>query len=287
MFLLRYTALSALVLALLCPGLPAQRPAKPAAAVKPAGMTNDDVIAIVGAGLNDQVVIAKIKAASSTAFDTSVAGLQSLKAANVSANVIAFMIDPTAAPAAVPAPAVAAAPVQPSNPDDPMSAHSPGIYILAKGTDGQAHLTMLQRAPVKDRKSGGFLASSHTLGIVKEHRTDVFDGAHAGFETPETTPTFFVYTLMSRSSFGGARTDAKELIVAKLDVKGDTRTLNVSSASMWGSHTGVDDKHREGFTTSDVKPGVQKITFTTPLPAGEYAFQAGQQFFEFGIAGSN
>jgi hypothetical protein len=47
-------------------------------------MGNADVIALAAAGLPDDIVIAKIHAASLTNFDTSLDGLKSLKAANVS-----------------------------------------------------------------------------------------------------------------------------------------------------------------------------------------------------------
>ena len=51
-------------------------------------MSNSDVIALSSAGLGDDVVIAKIHAAASTNFDTSVQGLSALKAAGVSSAVI-------------------------------------------------------------------------------------------------------------------------------------------------------------------------------------------------------
>lgn len=59
-------------------------------------MRNADVIALVGLGLSDDVVIDKIHAAKSTDFDTSVAGLKSLKDAKVSDSVIRAMINPAA-----------------------------------------------------------------------------------------------------------------------------------------------------------------------------------------------
>lgn len=60
-----------------------------------AKMTNADVVDLVGLGLSDDVVIDKIHAAKGTSFDTSVAGLKSLKAAKVSDAVIRTMINPS------------------------------------------------------------------------------------------------------------------------------------------------------------------------------------------------
>lgn len=55
-------------------------------------MTNADVIQLTGLGLGDDVVIQKISNSRTVAFDTSIEGLQRLKAANVSAAVIKAML---------------------------------------------------------------------------------------------------------------------------------------------------------------------------------------------------
>jgi len=57
-------------------------------------MTNADVIELAGLGLSDDIVIAKIYAASATDFDTSIPGLKALKAAKISDAVIRAMINP-------------------------------------------------------------------------------------------------------------------------------------------------------------------------------------------------
>src|SRR5271169_4681295 len=74
-------------------------------------ITNKDVIDMVGLGLSDDVIIAKIRAASAGGtlqFDTSINGLKDLKAAKVSDDVIKVMINP--APPAGPV-VIAAAPM--------------------------------------------------------------------------------------------------------------------------------------------------------------------------------
>jgi hypothetical protein len=57
-------------------------------------MTDQDVIDMVGIGLSDDVIIAKVRSVPATNFDTTVAGLKSLKAAKVSDAVLKAMIDP-------------------------------------------------------------------------------------------------------------------------------------------------------------------------------------------------
>jgi hypothetical protein len=71
--------------------------------------TNQDVISMVQLGLSEDVIIAKIRAASaaqadSVNFDTSIEGLKALKAANVPDSVIKVMIDPAPPPSSRRAP---------------------------------------------------------------------------------------------------------------------------------------------------------------------------------------
>jgi hypothetical protein len=61
-------------------------------------MTNQDVMEMAKARVNDHIVIASIKAAAVKSFDTSPAGLAQLKQAKVSDSVIAFMQAPSAIP---------------------------------------------------------------------------------------------------------------------------------------------------------------------------------------------
>lgn len=252
-------------------------------------MTNDDVIALASAGLSDQVIIAKIQSAPSTSFDTSVPGLKALKAANVSSPVIAVMIDPKA-PVAQPAPVaptVAAAPA-PANPDDPNAVHAPGIYMLAKGTDGQPHMMLLERITPKEHKAGGFWASSATYGIVKAHGKAVLDGAKASVETADTKPVFYLYIPSgSDAAFGGSTYNPKDFAMVKLEVKGDTRQITTGSYSMWGSSSGTDEKARQGFGSETLKPGVYKLTPVSDLAPGQYAFEQNWgTYFDFGVAGA-
>ena len=57
-------------------------------------LSNDDVLQMISLGLSDDVLIEKIRSASSTNFDTSVEGLKALKAARVSDAVLKVMINP-------------------------------------------------------------------------------------------------------------------------------------------------------------------------------------------------
>lgn len=249
-----------------------------ASAPASSAMTNADVTALVSAGLPDDLVIAKIHAAHATNFDTSVDGLKSLKAANVSTAVIQVMINPSAVSVG-PGGAAAA-----TDPDDPTAPHSQGIYILAKGPDGASHLTELERAVSKGMKSSGILAHAFTYGIAKAHAQAVIDGARAPVEVAETNPVFYVYIRENDSAFGGDAISVRDLVLVKLDVKGDTRVINTGSLGFASVSTGTDEKAKQGFSSETVKPGIYKLTLANPLPAGEYAFQLNaRMYFDFGI----
>ncbi len=253
-------------------------------------MTNADVIALASAGLDDNVILAKIRSAPGTDFDTSVDGLKGLKAGGVSSPVIRYMIDPTS-PAATPAAAVSAAaspaPATPavSDPDNPESVHSPGIYMLAPMRDGHVHLTKLEHISPKQTKTSGTWLSGATYGIAKAHVKVAIDGARAGVETTDTNPVFYAYIPEQADSFNGPAQNIRDFGLIRLDPKASTREVNTATISPWGASSGEDQKAKQGFTSETVKPGVYKMTLLQPLPAGQYAFQTNNYgaFFDFGV----
>ena len=128
-------------------------------------MTNSDVVTLVGAGLLDDIVIAKIQAASSTAFDTSVTGLSALKQANVPGPVIRAMINPHP-PAAAAGPYAIPAATPASDPDDPNAAHSAGLYTLTQAADGQPHMRKMESESPRGAKNSGMFTHVITHGIT-------------------------------------------------------------------------------------------------------------------------
>ena len=263
------------------------------AAAKPTAkpMSNSDVIALASAGLGDDVIMTKIHAASTTDFDTSVTGLSALKTGGVSSAVIRYMIDPSAAPVAAapvaaasqPAPVPVAAPID--SPDDPMSPHSPGVYILATGNDGKQHLIKLDHITAKQHKTGGMWASGMTYGIVKAHTKVDIDGAVATVHTHDNSPVFYAYIPEDTNTFGGNSISVRDLTLIKFDVKTSQRELTTGSFSEWGSKSGADDKAKQGLDPEQLKAGVYKLTLNQPLQPGQYAFQHQNYgaFFDFGI----
>src|SRR6201993_1249305 len=124
-------------------------------------INNPDVLDMVNLGLSDDVIIAKIRAASAGGtlqFDTSVNGLKELKAAKVSDDVIKVMINPT--PPAGPV-VVAAAPMT-NDPNLP----PPEVGVYWK--NGSA-FTRIEVQAISQAKVGGKAGSMFTYGLRNEH----------------------------------------------------------------------------------------------------------------------
>lgn len=264
----------------------ARKPVTPAAATPaaPTPMTNADILGLAAAGLDDPIIIAKIRSAPATKFDTSLPELKALKAGGVSSAVIAVMINPSAPPVAAAPPPTPVATAAPS-PDDPDTAHTPGIYILATGKDGHLHLTKLDHISAKQTKTSGAFLSGMTYGIAKAHVKVAIEGDKASIQTTEPNPTFYAYIPEDNNSFGGSALTVKDFTLIKLDPKANTREVNTATISPWGMTSGTDDKTKQGFTSETVKPGVYKLTLARALAPGQYAFQHQNYgaFFDFGI----
>ena len=136
-------------------------PLKPQA-TPPQGVTVDSVIAMVQAGISDEVILARLKKGAKQ-YDLTPADMIRLKKANVSDVVVRVMIDPTtdvSKPSAVPQPQISAMPAvqiltiaAPSaavasgatpavgapasgDPNDPLTPHDSGIYVFTTDRAG-------------------------------------------------------------------------------------------------------------------------------------------------------
>jgi len=237
-------------------------------------MTNADVIGLAGAGLGDDIVIAKIQAAPASAFDTSLDGLKALKAAGISSAVIKVMISPKAAAVAV-ANAPPGDPNDPESPHAPESLHAPGVYALVHKADGDHMVKLSYVLP----KLVTFAATKHKAFL---------DGTHASIEFQDSNPTFYIYPAEADAT---GDVFIKSLVMVKLSEEKQARGL-VIGRTYWTDKPGVDDNVKQESTTVQIKPGVYKTTLTKSLPPGEYAFYKadtkdtdGGSYYEFGIGG--
>ena len=142
-----------------------------AAPAAPPGMTNQDVLTMVEAGLDEGVIVAAIRKAAATQFDTTPAALVALKKASVPPAVVRTMIDPAATE---PVPA-AAAPVTPT----PAVSQYPtemGMYHR------QPDQSWKELDPeIVNWKSGGMLKNIATAGIAGAHINGTVQGPRSHY----------------------------------------------------------------------------------------------------------
>lgn len=260
-------------------------------------MTNASVIQLTHAGLGDGVIIQKIRQSEHN-FDTSSAGLAQLKAAKVSDNIIMEMMSPGTASigSSAPAPTAVPNPVNNSNPNDPMSAHDPGIYLMEKSALAEMNPTVFQGT------KANFLGTAITYGLKKTKMRAIVRGASANTVTSASRPEFYFYFDKSLSNPGyamagflafGASSPA-EFTMVKMEQKKTTREAVLGEFNGYTSSTGARDKDIVEFSFEKIRAGVFKVIPKTDLPTGEYCFYfagtpaglgfAGGKIFDFSIA---
>jgi hypothetical protein len=240
-------------------------------------MTNRDVTEMVSAGLSDEVILDKIRAADATNFDTSVEALRTLKAASVSDTVIGVMINPNLAiSGGVRSAADQNTPVH-TDPNDPTAPHDPGIYMYAKAADGTAKMTMLEPTVYQGTAAGG-AAFMLTFGIAKVKAKAVIRGAHATVQSNDRSMAFYFYFEEVNAGLSYASYDIpttpNEFTLLKFDQKSDSRETVIMKANAFGSSAGTDEKANTAFSFAKLNPGVYRVTPNAPLAPGEYCFMS-------------
>ena len=153
----------------------------PTAATTSAGsLSVDDVIKLSKAGVDDDVIIQKIKK-QGQAFDLTTDQLIQLKSASVSSRVIQVMLDPSKADGAQPA---ASTSVKADASGDSGPSLDIGVYAKRQGQ----WVEMLPE--VVNWKSGGVMKSVATVGVVKGDVNGHLVGKHS--HNSVTTPLEFL-----------------------------------------------------------------------------------------------
>ena len=223
-------------------------------------LTNQDVIEMMNLGLSDDVIIAKIRSANgadSIKFDTSVDGLKTLKAANVSDAVIKVMINPAPAPS----PVVAAATVITVDPNLP----PPEVGVYWK--DGPTFV-FIEGAAISRMKAGGRAASFATDGIRGQHWDATIEGPTSKNHVKDRRPIFYLYVPDGAS--------AADFVLLKLLKKSDRREFQVGSfGGIGGGKSGVKRDKEVACSAEHVGIRMYKITLNEDLKPGEYAFFMG------------
>ena len=224
--------------------------------------TNQDVIEMTKLGLSEDVIIAKIRAASAAdqdalRLDTSVDGLKALKAANVTDSVIKVMINPTPPPAAI----VAGASPMTIDPNLP----PPEVGVYWK--DG-AKFVLVQGQTITNTKAGGKAGSFFTNGMRNQHWDATIEGPVSRNVVRDRHPAFYLYVADGM--------DASDYVLLRLNKKGDHREFQIGSfGGITGGKSGVKRDKEEPMHSEHVGIRMYKVTLDTDLKAGEYAFFMG------------
>ena len=230
-------------------------------------LRNEDVVALLEAGLGEEAVIAKIETSEGD-FDTDTGTLLALRAKGVPSPVLAAMLKS----------ANGTVRYDDTSPD-PTIAHTPGFYIM-DNSSGQARMTKIDPLASTQTKTGGILGYAFTGGIASASIKAVLPGATAAAQTGDRRPTFYVFfdppggnqSAIFSTGFGNAVITPNEFSLVDLMEKKDRREARVGSLNIAGSKTGVMDKDQIPFTYEQVAPYVYKITPDRELEPGEYGF---------------
>ncbi len=230
-------------------------------------LTNEDVIGMVQLGLAEDVIVAKIRAAnavdpSGLAFNTTLDGLKTLKAANVPEGVIRVMINP-----APPAPTVVVQ-AAPLTVDSNLPPPEVGVYWK----DG-TRFVMIDGQVLSSAKIGGKAGSMFSMGFRGFHWDATLNGAHSRHLIRERRPVFYVYV-----PDGGSSSD---YTLVKLNKKGDRREFQIGSlgGKLGGGKAGLKSDKEIEFEAEHVGIRTYKVSLHQDLKPGEYAFfmATGQQ----------
>jgi hypothetical protein len=223
-------------------------------------MTDKDVIDMVGLGLSDDVIIAKIRAAAAGGtlqFDTSVDSLKELKAAKVSDEVIKVMINP--APPAAPV-VVAATPIS----NDP-TLPPPEVGVYWKNSNA---FVLLEGQAISQAKVGGKAGSMFTYGMRNEHWDAYLNGPQSKNIINDRQPVFYLYVPDGASS--------SDFVLIILEKKGNRREFQIGSfGGITGGKSGVKRDKEVAFTAEHAGIRTYKIKLDAAMKPGEYAFFMG------------
>ena len=245
-------------------------------------LNNASVIKLHGLDLGDAVIIEKIKT-SKCNFDTSVAGLEQLKAAKVSNPVIAAMFA-TKTPA--PTPGSSALAVA-GDPNDPATPHTAGVWVLQE-IDGKKKMIQVESELSAATSDGGYIGPFGTGQRTQEAR---LNKAQSDIRLSERQPVFYFYLGAvpqgGNPEFVNAQSP-NDFVLVRLTTKTQNgRELKVGSYGAFGGSSGIAPEEIRAFMAEKLAEGVFKIVPKANLSSGEYAFcritQRPERFATFGI----
>ena len=208
-------------------------------------LTNDAIIKMSKAGLSDDLIIQTINT-QPVSFSTGATDLVSLKQAGLSDRVIGAMLSPHLAAAGAAKGDSAAA--------------TDGVDEIGVYYKDRSGKWIAMSPEIINFKSGGFLKSVATNGIVKQDQNGHLDGETAKLQVTKPVE-FLIYTPEG--------TAPNEYQLLKLRVSKNTREFRSSTGGVFHTSTGAT---RDAVEINPTKIAPRRYTFTldSATPAGEY-----------------
>ena len=265
-------------------------------------MTNADVVKLVKAGFDDDLVVAVIRETKKRDFALDAAALVTLKNAGVSDRVIQVMLRPDASTrtlTSVESQERTASPSASARHDAPQplsvrrTSLQPGIYYAPNGTE--EGLVELEPTVFSQGKSS-FWKTGLTYGIAKSTMKAVIPGNRARQRIRKGQAVFyfvFAQTSSDPGSSGGfagwlaTATSPNEFILADMDVKTNSRELTMGEFNAFESSSGARATDVVPTEIDKLGPGFYRVRTSEVLEGGEFCFfyAAGVTTFGQGVVG--
>jgi hypothetical protein len=269
-------------------------------------LTNAKIIEMVRLGLDDEIIVEKIRQ-SECRCDTDTTALAKLKTAKVSKAIIMAMLEASSNKDVSPSPnnksysdsKENALPkntptdsVKPSSLSSKLLAQisEPGIYLFENGAMKQIE------ASVFSGTKANFLMGAMTYGIKKTKFRAKVRGKSANMQISNAQPEFyFVFnpeyknsgaTMAGNLWLGMPATSPAEFMLVQMNVKSNSREAVMGEyGAFTGMSMGARDKDIREYAFEKIKPGIYKVVPKTALVAGEYCFYYAGNVNGLGIAG--
>ena len=229
-------------------------------------LTIEKVLELNALEVGDDVIIAKIQSDSGV-FDLSTEQIIELRKKGLSPAVLAAMLKTKGVPK-----------VSLDSPD-PMVPHPPGLYIL-QGEGESAKMSKMNFTVSNQAKTGGVFGYAFSGGLASMSMKVAIQNESAPVKTGSSPRFYFFFdtnSLEGASSTWANGTNSfaaspAEFTLVQLMKKSGRREARVGSVNIAGAKTGVMDKDRIAFRSTEVRPGVFEVVPAQSLKPGEYGF---------------
>jgi hypothetical protein len=263
-------------------------------------LTNEEVISLSKAGLNNSIIVDKIRTSKSK-FDLSTDALIKLKKAGISDDIVGAMLAAKTGTSTTNTTTNATnntAGTASGDPNDPMSPHGYGLYLYEE-KDGVRKMTQLApNVSAQNRTGGGFTAAVTPFGLGKRKTKANLPGTTAALQIKDANPVFYFYLDVKSGGLNtasGVPSTPSEFAWVRFNVRDDNREVTIAKSNAYSSKGGLSDEYVVNFMAQDLGNGIFKVTPKTTLTNGEYGFYLlnsgnsnasaaiGAKFFDFGV----